>query len=50
MDWNQTNDSNNPQAVWSTRKQKADPQSKAVAFEWQIDRRNLPAPRRRTTG
>ncbi|HTB58316.1 MAG TPA: hypothetical protein VLC06_10600 [Polyangia bacterium] len=37
MDWNQTNDSNNPQAVWSTRKQKTDPQSEPVAFEWQID-------------
>ena len=37
MDWNQTNDSNNPQAVWTTRKQKTDPQSEPVAFEWQID-------------
>jgi len=37
MDWNQTNDSNNPQAVWSTRKQKTQPQSEPVAFEWQID-------------
>jgi hypothetical protein len=37
MDWNQTNDSNNPQAVWSTRKQKTDAQSEPVAFEWQID-------------
>ena len=37
MDLNQTNDSNNPQAVWSTRKQKTDPQSEPVAFEWQID-------------
>lgn len=37
MDWNQTNDSNNSQAVWTTRKQKTDPQSEPVAFEWQID-------------
>jgi hypothetical protein len=37
MDWNQTNDSNNPQAVWSTRKQKTQPQNEPVAFEWQID-------------
>jgi hypothetical protein len=37
MDWNQTNNSNNPQAVWTTRKQKTDPQNEPVAFEWQID-------------
>jgi hypothetical protein len=37
MDWNQTNDSNNPQAVWSTRTQKTAPQTEPVAFEWQID-------------
>jgi hypothetical protein len=37
MDWNQTNVSNNPQAVWSTRKLKTQPQSEPVAFEWQID-------------
>jgi hypothetical protein len=37
MDWNQTNTSNNVQAVWSTRKQKTQPQSEPVAFEWQID-------------
>jgi hypothetical protein len=37
MDWNQTNDSNNPQADWSTRKQKTQPQNEPVAFEWQID-------------
>ncbi|HEY6477698.1 MAG TPA: hypothetical protein VI456_14040 [Polyangia bacterium] len=37
MDWNLTNNSNNPQAVWSTRKQKTDAQSEPVAFEWQID-------------
>ena len=37
MDWNQTNDSNNAQALWSTRKQKTQPQSEPVAFEWQID-------------
>jgi hypothetical protein len=37
MDWNQTNTSNNPQAVWSTRKQKTAQQNEPVAFEWQID-------------
>src|SRR6202012_4159466 len=37
MDWNQTNTSNNAQAVWSTRKLKTQPQSEPVAFEWQID-------------
>ena len=37
MDWNQTNDSNNAQAVWSTRKQKTQAQNEPVAFEWQID-------------
>ena len=37
MDWNQTNDSNNAQASWDTRKQKTQPQGEPVAFEWQID-------------
>ena len=38
MDWNLTNDSNNPQANFSTRKQKTDSQtSEPIAFEWQID-------------
>jgi hypothetical protein len=37
MDWNQTNDSNNAQASWSTRKLKTQPQDEPVAFEWQID-------------
>jgi len=37
MDWNQTNNSNNPQAVWSTRTQKTATQKEPVAFEWQID-------------
>lgn len=37
MDWNLTNDSNNPQASWDTRKQKTDAQGEPVAFEWQID-------------
>ncbi|HVW24396.1 MAG TPA: hypothetical protein VHC69_03460 [Polyangiaceae bacterium] len=37
MDWNQTNDSNNPQAVWDTRKQKTAAQNEPVAFEWQMD-------------
>jgi hypothetical protein len=41
MDWNATNDSNNPQATWSTRKPKSGDQTKApVAFEWQIDLSN----------
>src|SRR5689334_15537315 len=34
MDWNQTNMAGNPQAVWSTRKQKTQPQNEPVAFEW----------------
>jgi hypothetical protein len=37
MDWNLTNNSNNPQAVWSTRTQKTATQTEPVAFEWQID-------------
>lgn len=37
MDWNMTNNSNNPQAVWSTRTQKTASQHEPVAFEWQID-------------
>ncbi len=37
MDWNLTNDSNNPQAIWSTRKQPTAMQGSPVAFEWQID-------------
>ena len=37
MDWNLTNNSNNPQADWSTRKQKTAAQNEPVAFEWQID-------------
>jgi hypothetical protein len=37
MDWNGTNESNNPQAHWDTRKQKTDAQDQPVAFEWQID-------------
>jgi hypothetical protein len=37
MDWNLTNNSNNPQAVWSTRTQKTATQKEPVAFEWQID-------------
>ena len=40
MDWNQTNDSNNVQASWSTRKQKTQMQNEPVAFEWQIDLSN----------
>jgi len=38
MDWNLANDDPNPQAVWSTRKQKTQSQtSEPIAFEWQID-------------
>lgn len=38
MDWNLANDAPNPQAVWSTRKRKADKQTaEPIAFEWQID-------------
>lgn len=37
MDWNLTNDTNNPQADWNTRKKKTQPQNEPVAFEWQID-------------
>lgn len=37
MDWNLTNEKDNPQAVWSTRKLKTQPQNEPVAFEWQID-------------
>jgi hypothetical protein len=38
MDWNLTNDSNNPQADWTKRKLKTQSQtSEPIAFEWQID-------------
>jgi len=37
MDWNLTNDEDNPQASWDTRTQKQAEQSAPVAFEWQID-------------
>jgi hypothetical protein len=38
MDWNLINEEENPQADWSTRKQKAaDQTTSPVAFEWQID-------------
>ncbi len=37
MDWNLTNEKDNPQAVWSTRKLKTQAQNEPVAFEWQID-------------
>ena len=37
MDWNLTNNSGNPQAVWSTRTQKTAAQKEPIAFEWQID-------------
>ena len=37
MDWNGTNESNNPQANWDARKHKTDPQDQPVAIEWQID-------------
>lgn len=37
MDWNQTNDADNRQASWQTRKLPTDGQGEPVAFEWQID-------------
>jgi hypothetical protein len=38
MDWNLANSDPNPQAVWSTRKQKTAKQTaEPVAYEWQID-------------
>jgi len=37
MDWNLTNNSDNPQADWDVRTQKTDNQDKSVAIEWQID-------------
>lgn len=38
MDWNLANSDPNPQAVWSTRRQKTDKQTaEPIAYEWQID-------------
>ena len=37
MDWNLTNDANNPQSNWTTRQIKGQAQRDAVAYEWQID-------------
>ena len=38
MDWNLSNNDPNPQAVWSTRRQKTDKQTaEPIAYEWQID-------------
>jgi hypothetical protein len=37
MDWNLTNDANNPQSRWTTRRPKGQLQNEPVAFEWQID-------------
>ena len=37
MDWNLTNEANNAQANWDTRKKKTDMQNEPIAFEWQID-------------
>ena len=41
MDWNLTNDADNPQSRWTTRKQRNQAQNEPVAFEWQIDLCNL---------
>ena len=41
MDWNITNNANNPQAKWATRVQPTASQTPAVAFEWQIDLCNV---------
>jgi len=37
MDWNLINESDNPQADWSSRAQQKASQDEPVAFEWQID-------------
>lgn len=37
MDWNLTNDANNPQSHWTTRQAPGQAQGEAVAYEWQLD-------------
>ncbi|HET8933877.1 MAG TPA: hypothetical protein VFN67_10570, partial [Polyangiales bacterium] len=37
MDWNLTNDAQNPQSNWTTRQTKGQAQRDAVAYEWQIN-------------
>ena len=37
MDWNLTNDAQNPQSHWTTRQAPGQTQGDAVAYEWQID-------------
>lgn len=37
MDWNLTNDADNPQSTWSTRRPKGQLQREPIAYEWQID-------------
>ena len=37
MDWNLTNDAQNPQSNWSTRRPKGQLQREPIAYEWQID-------------
>ena len=37
MDWNLTNDAQNPQSNWTTRQAPGQAQGDAVAYEWQID-------------
>lgn len=37
MDWNLTNDADNPQATWATRSAKGSSPHEPVAYEWQID-------------
>ena len=37
MDWNLTNDADNPQSRWTTRRPKGQAQREPIAYEWQID-------------
>ena len=37
MDWNLTNDTQNPQSSWATRRPKEQLQREPIAYEWQID-------------
>jgi hypothetical protein len=37
MDWSATNNAQNPEAAWQTRKRKTEAQTQPVALEWQID-------------
>jgi hypothetical protein len=37
MDWNLTNDADNPQSTWATRSSRGQAQHEPIAYEWQID-------------